>query len=59
MFVPLLDLTATNEKIPRSIIFKILDFRLRYHHIFSGFKAIYTETTVNTIRVKSGLGTAN
>ena len=59
MFVPLLDLTATNEKIPRGIIFKILDFRLRYHHIFSRFKAIYTETTVNTIRVKSGLGTAN
>ena len=59
MFVPLLDLTVTNEKIPGSIIFKILDFRLRYHHIFSRFKGIYTETTLNIIRVKSGLGTAN
>ena len=45
MYISFIDFTAAYDKIPRNILFRVLDIRLGCHHIISLLKAIYTGTT--------------
>ena len=45
LYICFIDLTAAYDKIPRSLLFRVLDIRLGCTHLISLLKSIYSETT--------------
>ena len=45
MYLVFIDLTAAYNKIPRHLLFRVMDIRLGCKHLVSLIQSIYTETT--------------
>ena len=60
MYLVFIDLTAAYDKIPRPLLFRVMDIRLGCKHLVSLIQSIYTETTAkikgskNWFKVTSG-----
>ena len=60
MFICFIDLTAAYDKIPRDLLFRVLDTRRGCSHLISLLKAVYLETSASitglrkSFPVKSG-----
>lgn len=52
MYICFIDLTAAYDKIPRKLLFRVLDIRLGCTHIINLIKTIYTETTARITGLK-------
>ena len=52
MYISFIDLTAAYDKIPRNLLFRVLDIRLGCRHLVSLLKEIYTNTSARISGLK-------
>ena len=57
MYICFIDLTAAYDKIPRNLLFRVLDIRLGCTHLISLLKAVYTETTASITGLRKSFPT--